>query len=173
MILIWPSDSSWWIRSKTQFSACLIFQCQNYLQGKVYFSALAGWPPTGITMSLRWCLLRSASFCKPPLPWILYQAPSCIYTLQPKWIPPPQIPVLHVLLAIALLLTHNPHSGQRSRCWGTRWCSSFSPGAISSNIHSYLYGSRLENFLWSVSNQRGQIRGLCNGEARKLLLAGV
>lgn len=32
--LWWPSDLSWWIRSKTQFSACLISQCQNYLMGR-------------------------------------------------------------------------------------------------------------------------------------------
>lgn len=30
----WPSDSSWWIRSKAQFSACPMSQCQNYLVGR-------------------------------------------------------------------------------------------------------------------------------------------
>lgn len=39
MILIWPSDPSWWNRSNTQFSACLIFQCQNYLPGGGFVSA--------------------------------------------------------------------------------------------------------------------------------------
>ncbi len=81
-----------------------------------------------------------------------------------KWIPTqalPQTLLLHVLLAIALLLTFDPHWGQQSWGWGTRWCSSFSPGAISSNTHSYLYSSRVENLHSSFLNWGGQRRGSC------------
>ncbi len=81
-----------------------------------------------------------------------------------KWVPTQalsQTLVLHALLAIALELTFDPQWGHQRWCWGTRWCSSFSPGAICSSLHSYLYSSRVENLNWSFSYCRGQRRGSC------------
>lgn len=50
-ILIRPSDPPWWNRSKTQFSARLVFLCQNLFAGQLCSSIPAGWSLTGITVS--------------------------------------------------------------------------------------------------------------------------
>lgn len=48
--------------------------------GKLCFTALAGWPPTRITMGPQWCLLQMNRCCKS---WCgdFYHTPSYIYTL--------------------------------------------------------------------------------------------
>lgn len=134
--------------------------------GKLCFSVLDGWPPTGITICPRWGLLQRNSFYKS---WYLILgivSYSILYLHTcTKWIPNqalPQTLVLHVLLAIALLLTFNPHWGQQPWGWRTRWCSTFSPGGISCNIHSLIYtAAGWKNLHWSFLNQRGHKRGSC------------
>lgn len=77
--------------------------------------------------------------------------------------------MLHILPAIALLLTFNPHWGQQSWGWGTRWCSSFSSEAISSNIYSVIYTAAGWKTCTSLFWIGGQRRGLCVEKPRLYL----
>ena len=77
MILTWPSDPSWWNWSKTQFSACLIFQSQTYLLGS-FVSMLSPARALRLKDDLppRRCLLPMNSRCKslnllPGIYWII------------------------------------------------------------------------------------------------------
>lgn len=155
MILTWPRDPSRWNWSKTQFSACPIFQCQIYLPGSFVSTVSRAlsthhndYRPPHADVCCR--SIPVSSFCT-----ISYSS-LYLYT-STKWIPTrrhTRTLVLHFLLPIAPLLPFNPRRGQQSRGWGACWCSSFpSRGSQLQHTCSYLCSSRVENLDWSILNR--------------------
>lgn len=152
MILIWPSDPSRLEQIKDSIFCLSDISMSKLLAGKVCFDVFAGWPPAGITMCPQ---LMFATFCKSRY---LLPVFTHFHEVNPNPGSTPQTPLLHVLLVIALLLTFDPHWGQQSRGWGARWCSSFSPEAISSNIHSLIYtAAGWKSLFFLLREVRGEV----------------